>query len=167
MAMARGYLHLGLLSPFLVTHGIQMPNLPCKQIVWQLTPGLSGTQWLEDLFQQPSQPNEPHIQGLSQPSEPYENALTHEPEHELAPTQSMEEPFGKSPLHVFYYSQLFLTPPYPTPARPATPSSVIIINNMPIRFPLPLLLSRRSQPPPPLIPTMRHGRNLWTCYQHL
>ncbi|MBW0477431.1 hypothetical protein O181_017146 [Austropuccinia psidii MF-1] len=68
-----------------------VPSLPCKQTPWQLTPGLSGTQWLEDLFHHkqpkisllnstfnlseltlppfvdPSQPNEPRIAGPSQP----------------------------------------------------------------------------------------------------
>ncbi|MBW0510894.1 hypothetical protein O181_050609 [Austropuccinia psidii MF-1] len=131
----------------IVTHGIQMPNLPRKQTPRQPTPGLSGTQWLEDLFchkkpkiallistfdsseltlppfVQPSQPNEPPIPGPSQPSEPHENSLTHEPEPEVALMQSMEEPF----------------------AHPATPTSIIIIDNTPIGS----LLPQRSQPPPP------------------
>ncbi|MBW0523929.1 hypothetical protein O181_063644 [Austropuccinia psidii MF-1] len=34
----------------IVTHGIQMPNLPHKQTPRQPTPGPSGTQWSEDLF---------------------------------------------------------------------------------------------------------------------
>ncbi|MBW0479165.1 hypothetical protein O181_018880 [Austropuccinia psidii MF-1] len=38
--------------------------------------------------------NEPPILGPSQPSKPQQGALTCEPEPEVAPTQSMEEPFG-------------------------------------------------------------------------
>ncbi|MBW0475096.1 hypothetical protein O181_014811 [Austropuccinia psidii MF-1] len=103
-----------------------------KKTLRQLTPGLSGTQWLEDLFRhkqpkipllissfdsseltltpfvEPSQPDEPPIPGLSQPSEPHEDASKCEPEPEVAPTQSMEEPF----------------------AHPTTTPSVIIINDM-------------------------------------
>ncbi|MBW0503450.1 hypothetical protein O181_043165 [Austropuccinia psidii MF-1] len=99
----------------------------------QPTPGPRGTQWSDDLFcgkqkaitfliltfdsneltlppfVEPSQHNEPPSLGPSQCSEPqvpsHEDALTREPEPEEAPMQSMEEPFGKSPL------QPFLTPP--------------------------------------------------------
>ncbi|MBW0507804.1 hypothetical protein O181_047519 [Austropuccinia psidii MF-1] len=109
-----------------------IPSLPHEQTLRQLTPGLSGTQWLEDLFVhkqpkipflistfysseltlthfvEPSQPDEPPIPGLSQPSEPYEDASTCEPEPEVAPIQSMEEPF----------------------AHPTTTPSIIIINDM-------------------------------------
>ncbi|MBW0523464.1 hypothetical protein O181_063179, partial [Austropuccinia psidii MF-1] len=72
-------------------------------------------------------------------SEPPEGVPTCEPEPEVAPTQSMEEPFGKSQIHFFNSSQLFLSR-----ACPATPRSVIIINNMPIQSPL---------TPPPSTPT--------------
>ncbi|MBW0498626.1 hypothetical protein O181_038341 [Austropuccinia psidii MF-1] len=87
--------------------------MPCKQNPWQPTPGPSGTQWSEDLFcgkkpafpfssseltlppvVEPSQHHEPPIPGLSQPSKSHEDALTREPEPEVAPMQSMEEPFG-------------------------------------------------------------------------
>ncbi|MBW0551921.1 hypothetical protein O181_091636, partial [Austropuccinia psidii MF-1] len=27
-----------------------IPSLPCEKTPWQPTPGLSGTQWFEDLF---------------------------------------------------------------------------------------------------------------------
>ncbi|MBW0478311.1 hypothetical protein O181_018026 [Austropuccinia psidii MF-1] len=64
----------------IVTHGIQtpyieqnqpntprqdspVPSFPCKQTPQQPTPGPSGTQWLEDLFREPSQTNEPPIPG--------------------------------------------------------------------------------------------------------
>ncbi|MBW0508438.1 hypothetical protein O181_048153 [Austropuccinia psidii MF-1] len=92
--------------------------MPCEQTPQQPTTGPSGTQWLEDFFcgkqppfpflilaftsseltfppfVEPSQHNEPPIPGPSQPSEPHEDASTCGPEPEVAPTQSMEEPFG-------------------------------------------------------------------------
>ncbi|MBW0512848.1 hypothetical protein O181_052563 [Austropuccinia psidii MF-1] len=114
-------------------------HMPCKQTPRIPTPGPSGTQWLEDLFcskkppfpfssselnlppfVQPSQHHEPPIPGASQPSKPHEDALTHESEPEVAPTQCMEESF----------------------ACPATPTLVIIIDDMPVG----------SAPPPPLLP---------------
>ncbi|MBW0504717.1 hypothetical protein O181_044432 [Austropuccinia psidii MF-1] len=91
-----------------------IPSLPCKQTPRQPTPGPSGTQWSEDLFHEPSQPNEPPITGLSPSSEPHEEILTCEPEPEVAPTQSMKEPF----------------------ARPTSPPFVIIIDDTPIGSPL-------------------------------
>ncbi|MBW0563184.1 hypothetical protein O181_102899, partial [Austropuccinia psidii MF-1] len=69
------------------TTGIQTPNLPHKQTPWQPTPGPSGTRWSEELFR------EPPIPAPSPSSEPPEDVLTCEPEPEVAPTQSMEEPF--------------------------------------------------------------------------
>ncbi|MBW0460942.1 hypothetical protein O181_000657 [Austropuccinia psidii MF-1] len=54
---------------------------------------------------EPSQHNEPPIPGPDPSSKPPEDVLTCEPEPEVAPTQSMKEPFVKS--------QLFLTPPLP------------------------------------------------------
>ncbi|MBW0494254.1 hypothetical protein O181_033969 [Austropuccinia psidii MF-1] len=97
-------------------------------------PGPSGTQWTEHLFHgkkpkfhlistfdsseltlppfvEPSQTNEPPIPVPSLSSEPHKDVPTHEPEHEVAPTQSVEEPFGKSQIYFFYSSQLFLTFP--------------------------------------------------------
>ncbi|MBW0549203.1 hypothetical protein O181_088918 [Austropuccinia psidii MF-1] len=61
----------------------------------------------------PSQHHEPPIPGLSPSSKPAEDVATCEPEPEVPPTQSMEEPFGKSQVHFFNSSQLFLTPPLP------------------------------------------------------
>ncbi|MBW0481661.1 hypothetical protein O181_021376 [Austropuccinia psidii MF-1] len=101
-----------------------IPSLPREQTPWKLTPGPSGTQWSKDLFHskkpklnliftfdsseltlppflEPSQPNEPPIPGPSPSSRPHEDVPTCDPEPEVALTQSMEEPFGKS--------QLFLT----------------------------------------------------------
>ncbi|MBW0562492.1 hypothetical protein O181_102207 [Austropuccinia psidii MF-1] len=109
--------------------------MPCEQTLRQPTPGPSGTQWLEDLsrgkkstfpfliltfsssqltlppFVEPSQHNEPPIPGLSPSSKPPEDVQTCEPEPEVALTQSMKEPFGKSPLLFLYSYQLFFTPP--------------------------------------------------------
>ncbi|MBW0469043.1 hypothetical protein O181_008758 [Austropuccinia psidii MF-1] len=92
-----------------------VPCMPCKKILQQLTPGLSFTQWSEDLFPskkqaiplliltfdsseltlppfvEPSQYNEPPIPGPSQSSESqvpsHEDAFPHEHEPEVAPTQ--------------------------------------------------------------------------------
>ncbi|MBW0579547.1 hypothetical protein O181_119262, partial [Austropuccinia psidii MF-1] len=93
MAMARGHLSLGQSSPCLVTNGIQTPNLPCKQTPRQPTPGPSGTQWSEELFCEPSQTKEPPIPGPSPSSQPHEDNMTRGPEPEVAPMQSLEEPF--------------------------------------------------------------------------
>ncbi|MBW0490425.1 hypothetical protein O181_030140 [Austropuccinia psidii MF-1] len=101
-----------------------VPSLPCEQNLRQPTPGLSGTQWSEDLFcskqpkfhlistfdssyltlppfVEPSRTNEPPILGPSPSSKPHEEVPTCEPEPEVAPTQSMEEPFGDFQLHSF------------------------------------------------------------------
>ncbi|MBW0511020.1 hypothetical protein O181_050735 [Austropuccinia psidii MF-1] len=53
-----------------------VPSLPHKQTPRQPTPGPSGTQWLEDLFREPSQTDEPPIPGLSPSSKLHENVLT-------------------------------------------------------------------------------------------
>ncbi|MBW0566542.1 hypothetical protein O181_106257 [Austropuccinia psidii MF-1] len=90
-----------------------IPSLPCKQTPQQPTPGPSSTGWSEELFRKPSQTKEPPISGPSPSSQPPEDNTTCEPEPEVAPTQYTEEPF----------------------ARPATPCSIIIINNMPIGSP--------------------------------
>ncbi|MBW0540866.1 hypothetical protein O181_080581 [Austropuccinia psidii MF-1] len=90
---------------------------------------------------EPFQPNETPIPGPSQPSEPHEDVLTREPEPEVAPTQSMEEPFS----------------------CPTKPASIIIIDDLPIGSPLHSYPGDPPQRQAPLIPTMRLGRNLWTC----
>ncbi|MBW0554581.1 hypothetical protein O181_094296 [Austropuccinia psidii MF-1] len=118
--------------------------MPHEQTPWKPTPGPSGAQWSEDIFHEPSQHNEPPIPGPSPSSEPPEEVLTHEPEPEVAPTQSMEKPF------------------------------VIIIDNTPVRSPtLPpstptLVLPTTSSPQcqGPIIPTMTLSRNSLTCNQH-
>ncbi|MBW0543862.1 hypothetical protein O181_083577 [Austropuccinia psidii MF-1] len=91
--------------------------MPCEQTLRQPTPGLRGTQWLEDLFREPSQHDEPPVPGPSPSSEPPEDVPTCEPEPGVAPTQNMEEPF----------------------TCPTTPHSVIIIDDMPVGSPLPFL----------------------------
>ncbi|MBW0526848.1 hypothetical protein O181_066563 [Austropuccinia psidii MF-1] len=94
-----------------------VPGMPHKKALREPTPGPSGPQWSEDLFCKPSQHGEPPIPSLAQSSEPqvtsHENASACEPEPEVALAQSTEAPF----------------------ACPATPHSVIIIDNMPISSP--------------------------------
>ncbi|MBW0566704.1 hypothetical protein O181_106419 [Austropuccinia psidii MF-1] len=58
---------------------------------------------------EPSQTKEPPIPGPSPSSKPPEDVPTCEPEPEVAPTQSMEESFGKSPLLFLHSYQLSLT----------------------------------------------------------
>ncbi|MBW0534483.1 hypothetical protein O181_074198 [Austropuccinia psidii MF-1] len=116
------------------------PCMPCKQ-----TPGPSGTQWPESFLRKPSQHNEPPIQSSESQVASHEDISACEPEPEVAPTQSTEEPF----------------------ARPATPPSVIIIDDTPVGSPPPLLpqflhwrsLQFPQAPKSLLIPTMRLGRN--------
>ncbi|MBW0478623.1 hypothetical protein O181_018338 [Austropuccinia psidii MF-1] len=143
--------------------------------LWQPTPGPSGTQWLEDLFRskqaefhlistfnsseltvppfvEPSQKDEPPIPGLSPSSKPHEDVPTCEPEPEVALTQSIEEPFGKS--------QFFLTFP--------------LANSTPLHYhhqryahwiPPSLPVPQRTPLPPPLIPRMMLARNLLTYHR--
>ncbi|MBW0483099.1 hypothetical protein O181_022814 [Austropuccinia psidii MF-1] len=127
---------------------------------------------------EPSQYDEPPIPGPSKASEPHEDPLTHEPEPEVAPTKSMEEPFGKS--NFTFFTLLNFSSPllWPSPACPATPASVIIINNTPVRYPppstptpeIPLISPKNpttSSPwrQAPLNPMMRLSRNLQNCDQ--
>ncbi|MBW0472942.1 hypothetical protein O181_012657 [Austropuccinia psidii MF-1] len=77
-------------------------------------------------FVEPSHPNEPPIPGPSQSSKSHEDVPTCEPEPEVAPKQSLEQPF----------------------ACPTTPRLVIIINNMPTGS----LSSPPSSPTPPPSP---------------
>ncbi|MBW0509250.1 hypothetical protein O181_048965 [Austropuccinia psidii MF-1] len=124
------------------------PRMPCEQTRRQPTAGLSGTQWLEDLSREPSQHNEPPIPGPSPSSEPPEDVPTCEPEPEVAPMQSTEDPF----------------------ACPTTPRSIIIINNIPsdppsaFSFPLcdPYLHSYPGSLPVPLrnpVPRSPHSHD--------
>ncbi|MBW0541675.1 hypothetical protein O181_081390, partial [Austropuccinia psidii MF-1] len=88
MAMARGHSSLGRLSPMgskrqIKTKPPKSPrqdspvlSLPHKQTPQQPTPGLSGNQWSEELFCEPSQTKEPPIPGLSPSSQPPENNMT-------------------------------------------------------------------------------------------
>ncbi|MBW0505097.1 hypothetical protein O181_044812 [Austropuccinia psidii MF-1] len=57
-----------------------VPSFPRKKTLRQPTPGLSGTQWLEDLFREPSRTNEPSIPGPSPSSKPHEDVRNREPE---------------------------------------------------------------------------------------
>ncbi|MBW0537246.1 hypothetical protein O181_076961 [Austropuccinia psidii MF-1] len=84
----------------IVTHGIQMPKTKPTESPQQDSP-----------VPQPSRHDEPPIPGSSPTSKPPEDILTREPEPELPPMQSTEEPFGKSSLLFLYSYQLFLTPP--------------------------------------------------------
>ncbi|MBW0540948.1 hypothetical protein O181_080663 [Austropuccinia psidii MF-1] len=106
--------------------------MPCEQTPQQLTPGPSGTQWSEVSFHEPPNTMSHLFQAQVNPS-------TCQPETEVAPTQSMEEPF----------------------ACPTTPASIIIIDNTPVGSSTPTL----EIPPIALNPTMRLGRNLRTCNQ--
>ncbi|MBW0542986.1 hypothetical protein O181_082701 [Austropuccinia psidii MF-1] len=90
----------------------------------------------------------PPIPGPSTSSKPHEDIPTREPKPEVALTQSMEEPFGKSQISLFYSCQSFLTFPL---TICSSSHSVITIDNTPIGSPL-----------PPLIPTMTLSRNLPT-----
>ncbi|MBW0522759.1 hypothetical protein O181_062474 [Austropuccinia psidii MF-1] len=129
--------------------------MPHEQTLWQPTPGPSGTQLSEDLFcgkqkavpflilpfksseltlppfVEPSQNNEPPILGPSKASDSqlpsHESALTIEPEPEVHSMQSTKDPF----------------------APPATPCSIIIIDNMPVKTPPPLLFPISPLPPVP------------------
>ncbi|MBW0563170.1 hypothetical protein O181_102885 [Austropuccinia psidii MF-1] len=124
--MARGHSSLGRLSPMGFKHQTKtkptkslVPSFPCEQTPQQPTPGPSGTQGFEDLFcrkhpkfhlistfnsieltlppfVEPSPTNEPPIPGPSPSSKPYEDIPTCEPEPEVAPMQSMEDPFVPS-----------------------------------------------------------------------
>ncbi|MBW0522369.1 hypothetical protein O181_062084 [Austropuccinia psidii MF-1] len=71
-----------------------VPSLPHEQTPRQPTPGLSGTRWSEELFLEPSRTKKPPIPGPSPSSQPPEDNTTCEPEPEVAPMQSTEEPFG-------------------------------------------------------------------------
>ncbi|MBW0591329.1 hypothetical protein O181_131044 [Austropuccinia psidii MF-1] len=86
-----------------------IPSLSHEQTPRQPTLGASGTQRPEELFPESSQNKEPPMPCLSPLSQPPEDNMTCEPEPEVAPTQSTEEPFGKSPLLFLQSSQLFLT----------------------------------------------------------
>ncbi|MBW0546159.1 hypothetical protein O181_085874 [Austropuccinia psidii MF-1] len=74
-----------------------------------------------------SQTDEPPIPGPSPSSKPHEDVLICEPEPEVAPTQSMEEPF----------------------ACPTPPHSAIIIDDTPVGSPPPLSPFPPSSPKNP------------------
>ncbi|MBW0514864.1 hypothetical protein O181_054579 [Austropuccinia psidii MF-1] len=112
-------------------HYSPVPCIPCKQALRQSTPGLSGTQWSEDLFcnkqkaipflilafdsseltvppfVEPSQYDEPPISGLSQSSKSqvpsHEDAVTCDPEPEVDLMKSTEDPSVSSHFHFFLF----------------------------------------------------------------
>ncbi|MBW0517870.1 hypothetical protein O181_057585 [Austropuccinia psidii MF-1] len=90
--------------------------MPCEQTLWQPTP-------------EPSQNHEPPIPGPSPSSKPCEDVETRDPEPEVAPTHSMEEPC----------------------ACPTATRLVIIIDDTPFAFPPPF---SPSPSPPPATPTL-------------
>ncbi|MBW0527391.1 hypothetical protein O181_067106 [Austropuccinia psidii MF-1] len=129
--------------------------VPCmcrKKTLRQLTACPSGTQCEMTLppFIEPSQHNEPPIPGPSHSSESqlpsHEDASTCGPEPEVAPTQSTEDPFFKSPLSIFSCYQHSLTAPLTISTLPETPCSIIIINDTPVRTPPPLPLPPGTHP---------------------
>ncbi|MBW0556352.1 hypothetical protein O181_096067 [Austropuccinia psidii MF-1] len=127
-----------------------VPSFPCEQTPPQPTPGSSGTQWSEELFREPSRTKEPPIPGPSPSSQPPEDITTREPEPEVAPTQSMEEPFGKSPLLFLHSYQLLLT-------------FSLTISSSSCHSPLDTPVGAPpSHPVSPLIPMMTLARNLPT-----
>ncbi|MBW0587938.1 hypothetical protein O181_127653, partial [Austropuccinia psidii MF-1] len=63
-----------------------VPNFPREQTPRQPTPSPSGTRWSEGLFRAT-------FPGPSPSSQPPGDNMTREPEPEVAPTQSTEEPF--------------------------------------------------------------------------
>ncbi|MBW0584461.1 hypothetical protein O181_124176 [Austropuccinia psidii MF-1] len=146
-----------------------IPRMPSEQTPQQPTPRPSGTQWSEDLSRgrQPTFPfliltdsssfcrtpkhNEPPIPGPGPSSKPSEDVLTPEPEPEVAPRQSMEEPFDKSSLLFLYSYLLFLTPPLTI----SSSSHYSPLHNHHQQY-VPWI------PPPPLFPTMTLARNLPT-----
>ncbi|MBW0471312.1 hypothetical protein O181_011027 [Austropuccinia psidii MF-1] len=94
----------------------QTNRIPCSKtlpFLVSLASKLHGNQLQAQVApNEPYKPNEPSIPGQSQPLEP------HEPEPEVAPMQSTEEPF----------------------AHPTTPTSIIIIYDTPVGSPLPPVL---------------------------
>ncbi|MBW0592401.1 hypothetical protein O181_132116 [Austropuccinia psidii MF-1] len=147
----------------IVTNGIQTPKTKPPKLQARVAPdGLRNYSAVSS--QKPSRTKEPPIPGPSPSSKPPEDVPTHEPKPEVAHMQSTEEPY----------------------ACPATPRSIIIIDDTPVRSPHPstptpvpspenpnsssppLPLPPRTQPPPPrcqapLIPTMMLARNSPTC----
>ncbi|MBW0574887.1 hypothetical protein O181_114602 [Austropuccinia psidii MF-1] len=84
---------------------------------------------------EPSQHNEPPLPGPNPSSKPPEDVATRKPTPEVAPTQSMEEPF----------------------ACPTTPRLIIIIGNTPVGSPPPI---SPAPTPPPSTPTPVPSRDL-------
>ncbi|MBW0473307.1 hypothetical protein O181_013022 [Austropuccinia psidii MF-1] len=106
--------------------------MPREQTPWEPTPGPSGTQWSEDLSREPSQHNEPPIPGLRTFRLVSQNLrwLQRNPMRTLL----ISDHFSfLTPINI--YSPLLQS----SPAHPATPCSVIIIDNTPVGSPPPQL----------------------------
>ncbi|MBW0571787.1 hypothetical protein O181_111502 [Austropuccinia psidii MF-1] len=107
-----------------------VPHMPCEQTPRQPTPGRSSTQWSEDLSCEPSQHNEPPIPGLRmfQLVSQKLRWLRCNPQRNLLVSH-----------HFYFFTPINFSSPLlqPSPACPATPCFIIIINNMPIGSPLP------------------------------
>ncbi|MBW0539518.1 hypothetical protein O181_079233 [Austropuccinia psidii MF-1] len=139
----------------------ELGSKPTKSRLTRLTRSMSALQanpvathsWPEwhpmvgGVFCEPSQHDEPPIPGPSPSSLPPEDIATREPEPEVAPTQSMEEPF----------------------ACAATPRSIIIIADTPVGSPTPPPSTPTPDLPPiafenptissPLVPSSSHSYN--------
>ncbi|MBW0530850.1 hypothetical protein O181_070565 [Austropuccinia psidii MF-1] len=115
---------------------------------------------------EPSQTKEPPIPGPSPSSQPPEDVTTRKPEPEVAPTQSMGEPFGKSPLLFLHSYQVFLT----FSSTISSSSRHSLLDNYHCQyarwFPPPSAPKNPNASSPgckaPLIPTMTLTRNLPT-----
>ncbi|MBW0501012.1 hypothetical protein O181_040727 [Austropuccinia psidii MF-1] len=81
-----------------------VPCMPCEQTPQEPTSGLSGTQWSENSFCEPSQDNEPPIPGSSPSPEAHGDLSPFKPEPEVALTHSLEEPLPE-PLRYDHISK--------------------------------------------------------------
>ncbi|MBW0526699.1 hypothetical protein O181_066414 [Austropuccinia psidii MF-1] len=116
-----------------------VPHIPHKKALRQLTPGPSGTD-------EPSQYDELRIPGRSQSPKSqlptHEDGSTCEPEPEVAPKQSKEDPLCNIPISFFSCYQHSLTTPskhiqlVPLPLPPS--SSLTIRPSLPPSTPTPV-----------------------------
>ncbi|MBW0584244.1 hypothetical protein O181_123959 [Austropuccinia psidii MF-1] len=117
-----------------------VPSLPCKQTSQQPTPGPSGTRWSEELFREPFQTKEPPIPGPILSSQP-PGTIRLLSQNLRWLLHNQRRNILVSPNFTFLTLLKFSSPLLqPSPAFPATPCSIININDMPVGSPLPLLL---------------------------